>query len=260
MTGVHDLDAYLHAQLLLAAITLTLTILERGGTAVYKVFLSPMDPRGEMLRSQLRGLFGGEGGEGGEVEIDMSEDELPRESGEEGGDVDMDVDAQEDTARQSHTEDTRRKNGVWMCKPRSSRQGSGGESIPPSYLILHTILKTSVHHYLPSCTYLHPPTCITLTPPQKHSSSAADSTPLSSLSPRRTLPLPWNTSVPRAPGLSLLIHSRTSLGTRILVLQAAAAMKPPVDRQGQGQLRGRDGQMIKRSDGKRSRDGWGVVI
>jgi tRNA (cytidine32/guanosine34-2'-O)-methyltransferase len=108
VTGVHDLDAYLHYQLLLAAITLTLTILRKGGTAVYKVFLSPMDPKGEMLKSQVAPLFGGLMGD---LEVDM---------GGEGGASDVD-------RVYGRVEDERRQHGVWMCKPRSSRAGSGGE-------------------------------------------------------------------------------------------------------------------------------------
>lgn len=107
VTGVHDLDAYLHYQLLLAAITLTLTILRKGGTAVYKVFLSPMDPKGEMLRSQLAPLFG--------------------DAGEE---VLLDLDAAESRdAPYGAAEDERRQKGVWICKPRSSRAGSGGKHL-----------------------------------------------------------------------------------------------------------------------------------
>lgn len=140
ITGVHDLDAYLHSQLLLAAITLTLTILRRGGTAVYKIFLSPMDPRGEMLKSQLGMLFGGQG-EGGELDLDFDADsdaqitdglevQVDKRSLDTAtdGDVDMEGGPVQSASR---VEDARRRRGVWVCKPRSSR-GQGGELLSSS--------------------------------------------------------------------------------------------------------------------------------
>ena len=121
VTGVHDLDAYLHYQLLLAAITLTLTILRKGGTAVYKVFLSPMDPKGEMLKSQVAPLFGGLMRD---LELDLVEECAPEEMA---GEIEQ---GEKERTGYGQIEDERRQHGVWMCKPRSSRAGSGGESDP----------------------------------------------------------------------------------------------------------------------------------
>lgn len=38
VTGLHDLDEYIQAQLLLAAFNITSHVLERGGTFVAKIF------------------------------------------------------------------------------------------------------------------------------------------------------------------------------------------------------------------------------
>ena len=111
VTGVHDLDAYLQWQLLRAvrphlsipsndqAFTLSLTLLAPHGTAVFKIFLSPLDPQGDMIRSQFAPFF-----------------EVPRPAS---------------TADPSHRaqpgfDQLDRRGGVWVRKPRSSRAGSGG--------------------------------------------------------------------------------------------------------------------------------------
>ncbi|KAL7418693.1 hypothetical protein Q5752_006376 [Cryptotrichosporon argae] len=107
VTGVHDLDAYLHAQLLRAALTLALTLLAPGATLVFKIFLSPLDPRAEHLRSQLRCFFPSTSADtdGHSAYAEIDEDEVDGERQR------MDVDAE--------------RSGVWVRKPRSSRKGSG---------------------------------------------------------------------------------------------------------------------------------------
>lgn len=110
VTGVHDLDAYLHHQLLMAAFTLTLAILAKGGTAVYKVFLSPLDPRGEKLREGVKVFFRAEEDEGEWFEEYDDEEEAEGEV-RSGPEVDQ----------------MGRRGGVWIRKPRSSRKGSGGK-------------------------------------------------------------------------------------------------------------------------------------
>ncbi|KAL7410394.1 FtsJ-like methyltransferase-domain-containing protein [Mrakia frigida] len=80
VTGLHTLDAHLQAQLLLAAISITLHLLAPGGTFIAKIFRTHQDPRAEFLVSQMRTFF-------------------PEAAGETGG--------------------------VWIRKPRSSREGSG---------------------------------------------------------------------------------------------------------------------------------------
>lgn len=115
VTGVHDLDAYLHHQLLMAAFTLTLAILAKGGTAVYKVFLSPLDPKGERLREGMKVFFRAEEDQGEWFEEYDDENENPR-AGQDG---------------------MGRRGGVWVRKPRSSRKGSGGA--------LYLLLTSSPH-------------------------------------------------------------------------------------------------------------------
>ena len=54
MTGLHDIDEYIQAQLLLAALNITTHVLKTGGTFVAKIF------RGKdvsLLYSQLRIFF-----------------------------------------------------------------------------------------------------------------------------------------------------------------------------------------------------------
>lgn len=91
VTGLHTLDAHLQAQLLLAAISITLHLLAPNGTFIAKIFRTHQDPRAEFLVSQMRTFFpedpSGEDGEG--------------------------------------------ERGVWIRKPRSSREGSGGMSTSP---------------------------------------------------------------------------------------------------------------------------------
>lgn len=82
VTGLHTLDAHLQAQLLLAAISITLHLLSPGGTFIAKIFRTHQDPRAEFLVSQMRTFF-------------------PESA--------------------SPSSDS----GVWIRKPRSSREGSG---------------------------------------------------------------------------------------------------------------------------------------
>lgn len=127
MTGVHDLDAYLHSQLLLAALTLSLTLMAPGATLIFKIFLSPLDPHAEFLASQLRCFFSSpfpedndeeenEFGQYGEFE------EEAESAGQEG-----EGEKKRNVGKQGYDPQGRR-GGVWVRKPRSSRQGSAGTS------------------------------------------------------------------------------------------------------------------------------------
>lgn len=53
--GIHDLDEYVQAQLLLAALTITTAVLAEGGTFVAKVFKGRDTT--QLLYAQLRSLF-----------------------------------------------------------------------------------------------------------------------------------------------------------------------------------------------------------
>lgn len=55
VTGLHQLDAYVHAQLLLAALKITTMVLEQGGSFCAKIFKDESYP---LLESQLRVFFG----------------------------------------------------------------------------------------------------------------------------------------------------------------------------------------------------------
>ena len=91
-------------------------------TLIFKIFLSPLDPHAGMLRSQLRLFFPGP----------LSIDE------EDSGFEEFDNDPIEGSCVELELEKSRigkqgfdmrgRRGGVWVRKPRSSRQGSGGES------------------------------------------------------------------------------------------------------------------------------------
>lgn len=54
VTGLHDLDEYIQAQLLLAALNITTHVLKKGGTFVAKIFRGKDSP---LLYSQLRLFF-----------------------------------------------------------------------------------------------------------------------------------------------------------------------------------------------------------
>ncbi|WVW81818.1 hypothetical protein I302_103815 [Kwoniella bestiolae CBS 10118] len=124
VTGVHDLDAYLHSQLLLAAITLSLTLLAPHSTLIFKIFLSPLDPQAALLASQLRCFFPGPSSSEDEyVEFDLQEADDKDQEDIEGG-MDVDQDASPNAGNEGY--DLRgRRGGVWVRKPRSSRKGSG---------------------------------------------------------------------------------------------------------------------------------------
>lgn len=171
VTGVHDLDAYLHSQLVLAvrvplccaqhcvlfadmfasfpwsrscsftscahyihnlpldcnldpqALTLALTLMAPHATLIFKIFLSPLDPKASILRSQLRTFFPGpDAGEGPDDEwAEFDDVEV----------VAVDVDGPPTTGSASSPaagfDAFGRRGGVWVRKPRSSRKGSGGE-------------------------------------------------------------------------------------------------------------------------------------
>ncbi|WWD22524.1 hypothetical protein CI109_107017 [Kwoniella shandongensis] len=124
VTGVHDLDAYLHSQLLLAALTLSLTLLAPHSTLIFKIFLSPLDPKAALLCSQLRSFFPGPSDSNG---TDYDEFE---ERDEEQHEDDMDVDGRPELGGSGQGgkdgfDLCGRRGGVWVRKPRSSRKGSG---------------------------------------------------------------------------------------------------------------------------------------
>ncbi|CED84847.1 ribosomal rna methyltransferase 1 [Phaffia rhodozyma] len=85
VTGLHTLDSHLQAQLLLAAFSISVHLLAPGGTFIAKIFRTPQDPGAEWLVSQLRSFF-------------PETDRKNRET---------------------------KMGGVWVRKPRSSREGSG---------------------------------------------------------------------------------------------------------------------------------------
>lgn len=97
VTGLHTLDAYLQAQLLLAAFSITIHLLAPGGWFIAKIFRTTQDPRAELLVSQMRCFF-------------------PEKPNDEGG--------------------------VWIRKPRSSREGSGGAFRPLLLCLRVTLLTT----------------------------------------------------------------------------------------------------------------------
>jgi len=91
-------------------------------TLIFKIFLSPLDPHAGMLRSQLRLFFPGPLGID-EEDIGFQEFD---DNSDEGDSVEDELERSR-TGKQGY--DTRgRRGGVWVRKPRSSRQGSGGES------------------------------------------------------------------------------------------------------------------------------------
>jgi tRNA (cytidine32/guanosine34-2'-O)-methyltransferase len=138
VTGVHDLDAYLHSQLLLAvcgsvqlvrpfpdlqALTLSLTLLAPHATLIFKIFLSPLDPKGNFLRSQLRCFFSSPPLQGKLPDYkDLEEVEKALEK--------EDAEAGPVLKGQGGFDLLGRRGGVWVRKPRSSRAGSGGEWLP----------------------------------------------------------------------------------------------------------------------------------
>lgn len=57
VTGLHDLDEYLQAQLLLAALQITLRLLQPGGTFIAKIFRQRNNDTAALLAAQLRSFF-----------------------------------------------------------------------------------------------------------------------------------------------------------------------------------------------------------
>ena len=87
---------------------MSLTLLAPGATLIFKIFLSPLDPKAAMLKSQLELFF-------------------PHLNGTASGDGFAEFDAEEQVGGTSKRIRLR-EGGVWVRKPRSSRPGSGGES------------------------------------------------------------------------------------------------------------------------------------
>lgn len=114
VTGLHTLDAYLQAQLLLAAFSITIHLLAPGGWFIAKIFRTTQDPRAELLVSQMRCFF-------------------PEKPNDEGG--------------------------VWIRKPRSSREGSGGayrRCMPESDSSDHLVIFDSTEAFI-VCRNFQPP-------------------------------------------------------------------------------------------------------
>lgn len=95
-------------------------------TLIFKIFLSPLDPKASVLRSQLRAFFPSpEAGEGGPDDEWAEFDDVEVEAIET-GDAPSTGSA---SSPASGFDAFGRRGGVWVRKPRSSRKGSGGASI-----------------------------------------------------------------------------------------------------------------------------------
>ena len=105
------------------ALTLSLTLLAPHGTLIFKIFLSPLDPKAAMLRSQLQPFFPGPPTKDffGEFDEPASIPELDTTS------LDRPQQGEPSSPRVGH-DLLGRRGGVWVRKPRSSRKGSGGAS------------------------------------------------------------------------------------------------------------------------------------
>lgn len=115
VTGVHDLDGYLHGELLAAAFALGVPLAQPGATMIFKVFLSPMDPRGDIMASQFAPFFECPQSKQGVVN---GEDVVDRTLAKKYADGGCQVQGYDQYGRPG---------GVWIRKPRSSRAGSAGE-------------------------------------------------------------------------------------------------------------------------------------
>lgn len=113
------------------ALTLALTLMAPHATLIFKIFLSPLDPKASVLRSQLRTFFPGpdsgqdspddEWAEFDDVEVEAIDIDHPPPTGS-------------SSSPSSGFDAFGRRGGVWVRKPRSSRKGSGGESIAAWWL------------------------------------------------------------------------------------------------------------------------------
>lgn len=112
VTGVHDLDGYLHGELLAAAFALGVPLALPGATMIFKVFLSPMDPHGDIMASQFAPFFQCPESTRGAVNGEDAVDRTLAKTHAAGG---CDVPGYDPYGRPG---------GVWIRKPRSSRAGS----------------------------------------------------------------------------------------------------------------------------------------
>jgi tRNA (cytidine32/guanosine34-2'-O)-methyltransferase len=99
------------------AFTLALPLLAPKGTLIFKVFLSPLDPQGSIMISQLEPFFAiPQADQKPDVDVAglLSVDEAMAQRFKQG---DCDVDGYDAYGR---------RGGVWVRKPRSSRPGSAG--------------------------------------------------------------------------------------------------------------------------------------
>lgn len=131
-TSTHCFSADTDTVFIYQATTLALTLMAPHATLVFKIFLSPLDPTAAVLRSQLSTFFAGpEPGEiDGHPEIAEFDDSAMLNGHE-----------RSDSAASASTavpgfDAFGRRGGVWVRKPRSSRQGSGGEDPTASLLTL----------------------------------------------------------------------------------------------------------------------------
>lgn len=118
------------------ALTLSLTLMSDGATLIFKIFLSPLDPKGSMLRSQLRCFFPNPpGGDEAETFGEFDEDDelsdkvdgLPGSDGTNGKKTSRGSQGSANIGQAGYDK-LGRRGGVWVRKPRSSRKGSGGAS------------------------------------------------------------------------------------------------------------------------------------
>lgn len=113
---------------MLAALTLSLTLLAPGATLIFKIFLSPNDPTAALLQSQLRAFFpapppgssSGDPASFAEIEDDGDDLDLGPE-----GDSTAPAALASTSAPGPGFDSFGRRGGVWIRKPRSSRKGSG---------------------------------------------------------------------------------------------------------------------------------------
>lgn len=104
------LGPYLHSN---QALTLALPLMSPHATLIFKIFLSPSDPQGHILASQMSPFFLSPNPAAGDTILDETEGN-PYEA--EGG------------CELRGYDRFGRRGGVWVRKPRSSRSGSAGES------------------------------------------------------------------------------------------------------------------------------------
>lgn len=103
-----------------------------GATLIFKIFLSPLDPKASVLRSQLRTFFRSPPTDGAAGTLSATSDpepyaEFDQDSGTEIDHIDYAVsEPVNPSPKGAGFDNFGRPGGVWVRKPRSSRKGSGG--------------------------------------------------------------------------------------------------------------------------------------